>query len=787
MAANESSMGSTTTKLRYKTYKTGFRNAVLNDKPARIQRLTERISHIHKLRILTHQFAKYCQLRSYEEQVRAPSIFKKPKDDGWTAYYSAIAQPESKLTGAVKRWYVDFSKDMNINKNEFKNLSNQYNSHTAAQSVSLCKRHVSQEYQKHIFHFVRVHFRDEILTRTSKDERKILWSCVDTISNALLNASISEDVLHELQTLSEKYNLPLRSFLETHLNSNAFRAFVSAEQRDELMTQFDDDEDDDGPSTTITVEEYETWHKCMWYMNNQIEALNLIRPVDKQVRVRCWIPLANGIAPKHANLYVKPLIDLLGDSYSEWKTKKTGVHGVWATIFKKKILNGPRTFVARHSDGSKEKYVFAGQVATDGYSGLSLLFVHPCDYDAHVQRTVIMARASQETQAMTQDERDELAKRKKAEKKRKEKEYATKRRVNKKAYEEEKKKAKLNGYNLPKAGIAYFNSLDPAFVVSKHHVYIDSGHYGHDMISEHFECDSPKAERQQYKMVAEQRHRLHAMGTKRKNQLCQARERRCRLDAAQCEEKRQLDAESRYANTSARFLEYCKALSRYTSTVSRNDPYYNSWHSYQGLRTYGLKQRYESNLVTSIINKFGKPEDNLVIIGDYSATYRPAMRGTMPAFVVGMARTLKKAGYNVAWIDEYNTSKLYNKTNKEGEQATVEVHRPVDSTDDKKELYKRQWTSGKKRKQLVIPELALDKRVSRTLHAIKLFNTDNELKAYCNRDTNAVLNFRNIVHYWLKHGKRPVEFCRGSVTSCLPQNPTQVGMDLCGTLLNVSN
>ncbi len=786
MAANESSVGYTTTKLRYKTYKTGFRDAVLNDDPDRIQRLTKRMGHIHKLRILTHQFAKYCKLRSYEEQVRAPSIFNKTKDDGWTAYYSAIAQPESKLTGSVRRWYADFSRDMNIDKSEFKNLSNQYNSHTAAQSVSLCKRHVSQEYQKHIFHFVRVHFRDDIMKRTSKDERKILWSCVDTISNALLNASVSEDVLHELQRLSEKHNLPLRSFLEIHMNSNVFKAFVNAEQRDDMLIQFDDD--DDGASAKMTTEEYETWHKCMWYMNNQIETLNLIRPVDNQVKVRCWIPLANGISPKHANLYVKPLIDLLGDSYTEWKKKPTGVHGVWATVFKQRILNGPRTFVARHSDGSKEKYVFAGQVATDGYSGLSLLFVHPCDYDTHVQRTVKMAKASQEMQAMDPEKRAELCERKKTEQKRKAKESALKRKANKKAYEEEKRKAKLNGYNLPKAGIPYFNALDPAFVVAKHHVYIDSGHYGHDMISEHFECDSPKAERRQHKMVAEQRHRLHSIGTKRMIQLRNARERRCGLDAAQCEEKRHLDAESRYANTSARFLEYCKALSRYTAIVKSNDPHYNSWHSYQGLRTYGLKQRYESNLVTSMNNKFGKPEDNLVIIGDYSASHRPAMRGTTPAFVVGMARTLKKAGYNVAWIDEYNTSKLYNNTNEAGEQATVEVHRPVDSRDDKKNLYKRKWTSDKKRKQLVIPELALDKKVSRTLHAIKLFNTDRGLKAYCNRDTNAVLNFKNIVYYWLKHGTRPVEFCRGNVTPCLPQNPTEVGMDLCGTLLsNIQN
>jgi hypothetical protein len=765
MATNESQMDPPRIKLRYRTYKTGFKNAVRNDKPKKIQRLTERMVQLHKLRTLAHQFAKYCQLRSYEEKVQAPSIFNRNKDDGWTAYYSAIAQPESRLINPIKDWYADFAKDLNIDKTEFKNMSDQYNSHTAGQSVSLCKRHVSQEYQKHVFHFVRVHFRDEIMKRESKDERKILWSCVDAISNALVNASASEDVLQELQTMSMKYNVLFQKFLVDHLETQTFKAFVNAEQRNDMISQLCDDDDDDDISVKITIEEYEAWHKCMWYMNNQIETLNLTRPADKQVRVRCWIPLVNGIYPKHAHLYVKPLIHLLGENYATWKNTVTGVHGVWETVIKKKILDGPKSFAVRKSDGSKEKYVFARQIATDGYSGLSLLFVHPHDYDAHVQRTIRMGKASQEMQAMSLEQQAEVKKQKKAIQKQKAKANAIRQKANKKAYEEEKKKAKLNGYSLPRAGIPYFNSLDPAVVVSKHHIYIDSGHYGHDMISEHFESTGTKTNRKQLKMVAEQRHRLHVIGTKRKHQLQRTRERECRLDAAQCDERQRLNAESRYANKSTRFLEYCKALNMYASVVSRNDPQYNSWHSYQGLRTYGLKKRYESNLMTSIAEKFGDPKDNLVIIGDYSATHRPAMKGTIPAFVVGFGRLLKRSGYDVAWIDEYNTSKLYNKTNQEGEPATVEVHRPVGINDKDKNMYRRRWMNGKTRKRLDITELAVDKTVSRELHAIKLFKTGSGMKAYCNRDTNAVLNFKNIVRHWLKYGKRPSEFCRGNVTT----------------------
>jgi hypothetical protein len=138
---------------------------------------------------LAHQFAKYCTLRSYETNCHTPSIFGKNKANGWTAYYSAIAQPVTKIVaeGPLRQWYAEFSVDMNIDQHKFENLGDQYNSHTAGQSVSICKRHVSEEYKKHVSYFVRVHFRDDIKKRQTKEERKILWSCLDTISNALIS------------------------------------------------------------------------------------------------------------------------------------------------------------------------------------------------------------------------------------------------------------------------------------------------------------------------------------------------------------------------------------------------------------------------------------------------------------------------------------------------------------------------------------------------------------------------------------------------------------------------
>jgi hypothetical protein len=750
--------------IRYKTFKTGFTNAVLNDteeSQERITCLSQRVGHIHQLRILAHQFAKYCTIRSYEENVQAPSIFGKNKANGWTAYYSAIAQPVTSITtqGSMRQWYAEFSADLNIVKSEFSNLADQYNSHTAGQSVSLCKKHVSGEYKKHIFHFVRAHFRDEIMKRTTKEERKSMWSCVDTIVTALIDGSAPKRVTSKLRRQSVRHGLMFKTFLDICLASGMFKLFRDADGDD----QCDDMNDDDDAPTGISMDEYEQWHKAMWYMSTKIELLNVRRSEDKQLRVRCLIPLVSSIYPKHALIYAKPLIHMLGYSYNAWKTSDTGIHGIWAHILKPNILDGPKSFAIRNSNGTKERYRFVNQITTDGYSGLSLLFVHPHDYARHVRRAAAMGEARQATRGMSDEQLNERAEQQKADQKQKNAE----RRRKKRAREEEKRKAKKNGYKLPKAGIPYFDSLDPGFVQSKRHIYIDSGHYGHDMIDGNFRCDD--ADRKSHKMVAEQRYRLHAIGTKRRAQAHCTRERQNRLDVTNCIERERLNSESKYAVGSTHFLNYCKALRRYTSVVVRRDPAYNSWHSYQGLRMYGLRNRYESNLVKSISDKFGSPRHVLVIIGDYSATHRQAMRGTVPAFVVGLGRLLKRSGFHVAWIDEYNTSKLYHATHQEGEQANAMVHRPVDSDGKElKELYRRRWISGQKK--LLTPEHASIKQVSRKLHAIKLFKTDCGMKAFCNRDTNAVLNFRYIVQHWLNHGTRPIEYCRGISNLSLPGN-----------------
>jgi hypothetical protein len=86
-----------------------------------------------------------------------------------------------------------------------------------------------------------------------------------------------------------------------------------------------------------------------------------------------------------------------------------------------------------------------------------------------------------------------------------------------------KRERKVRGEKSPIGGIPYFDTLDPGLVRSKQGVYVDSGLGGHDMISDGFDIGGTKASKRATRFVAEQRRRLHKLGTARRRQLTSAR------------------------------------------------------------------------------------------------------------------------------------------------------------------------------------------------------------------------------------------------------------------------
>ena len=67
------------------------------------------------------------------------------------------------------------------------------------------------------------------------------------------------------------------------------------------------------------------------------------------------------------------------------------------------------------------------------------------------------------------------------------------------------------------------------------------------------------------------------------------------------------------------------------------------------------RQRSEDKMLNQMKSKFGKPSETVLAIGDWDQGGHH-MRGREPTKGKGMRKTLRRAGYKVYLVDEYNTS-----------------------------------------------------------------------------------------------------------------------------------
>ena len=136
----------------------------------------------------------------------------------------------------------------------------------------------------------------------------------------------------------------------------------------------------------------------------------------------------------------------------------------------------------------------------------------------------------------------------------------------------------------------------------------------------------------------------------------------------------------------------------------------------------------EENLLNEIENKFLSKEEIkdgkkiLLLFGDYSRTTQ--MKGCISTPNIGFNRLLLKR-FSILEVNEFNTSKLYNKTFKELKNVSVR--------------------KGKHYKHL---------------HEILTPKEETEKCIFVNRDKNACKNILYIGKYYLQHQSRPKEFCQ---------------------------
>ena len=144
-------------------------------------------------------------------------------------------------------------------------------------------------------------------------------------------------------------------------------------------------------------------------------------------------------------------------------------------------------------------------------------------------------------------------------------------------------------------------------------------------------------------------------------------------------------------------------------------------------RRYVRTKQSEEVLLNEIENKFLSEEEKkkgkkiLLMFGNYSRTTQ--MKGTIPTPNIGFKRLLLKR-FEILEVNEFNTSKLYNKTFEELKNVSVRKNKH-----------------------------------SKHLHEILTLKEETERCIYVNRDVNACKNILYIGKYYLQNQSRPKEFC----------------------------
>ena len=161
-------------------------------------------------------------------------------------------------------------------------------------------------------------------------------------------------------------------------------------------------------------------------------------------------------------------------------------------------------------------------------------------------------------------------------------------------------------------------------------------------------------------------------------------------------------------------------------------------------RKYVRTKQSESKLLNEIENKYLTKEDKndgkkiVLLYGDYSIG--TSMKGCYSTPNLGLKRLLSTR-FEIYDINEYKTSKLYNKTYKELKNVKI-----------------------RKRKHV------------KSLHEILTLKEDTEKRIFVNRDINACKNILSIGLHYLKNREKPKEFIR-NINCCLIKNGNQITYD----------
>jgi hypothetical protein len=182
-----------------------------------------------------------------------------------------------------------------------------------------------------------------------------------------------------------------------------------------------------------------------------------------------------------------------------------------------------------------------------------------------------------------------------------------------------------------------------------------------------------------------------------------------------------------------KFKEYLLLKNKLYSIL--NNYYKENIHRKLRMNAYINTQRSESNLTLNFRKKFGKPEDTIVLMGDYDE-HGKYMKGREPTICSKIRELLRKRKYKVYMLNEYRTSKLCWKCESEV-----------------KRFYKRENENN-----LVWGLVCCQNR-----ECVREIQTNEDLKydkRIMNRDTNAVLNMLKIINSLIEIGIKPCKYIK---------------------------
>ena len=165
-----------------------------------------------------------------------------------------------------------------------------------------------------------------------------------------------------------------------------------------------------------------------------------------------------------------------------------------------------------------------------------------------------------------------------------------------------------------------------------------------------------------------------------------------------------------------------------------SDMTYNEYIKKLKWFAYINKKRHEDKLLNEIEKIFGI--DAIFVIGDWSRKDGLKYISTPNVHMTNLLKTR----FKVYLINEYNTSKLYHKTEKEGENLNIKITYTKEITNEEGKIIKETMTSTKK------------------IHSILTFKTGKKSSECINRDYNAVLNMFKIIKSLLETKLRPTNY-----------------------------